>query len=181
MDPYAYDVREAASDPERSAPIPSEADRAQIGRRARHAVVYLAWDGDRLHRIVLPVYGMGMWSTIRGLVALENDFNTIAGATFYEQAETPGVGDRITRADWLAKWQGRKIYDGKGVPQFAIAAGEVEPGSASALHNVDGISGATVTTDAVTAMMRFWFGPWGYQGLLEHLRAEPPERQADTS
>ena len=174
VDPYTLDVRLARDDPERSAAIPPGEDAAQVGRRARHAVVYLVWDERALERVVLPVHGMGMWSTIRGFIALEGDLNTIAAASFFEQAETPGVGDRITRADWLGKWQGRKVYDEDGVPQFAIAAGRVEPGSASALHHVDGLSGATVTADAVTAMVQFWFGPWGYQGLLERLRAEPP-------
>lgn len=176
LDAVAFDAREAGQDPERSAAIPSGEDSAKLGRRPRHAVVYLVWGDAGLERIVLPVYGMGMWSTIRGFIALGSDFNTIAAALFYEQAETPGVGDRITHADWLEKWRGRRIYDDNGVPQFAIAQGRVEPGSASALHNVDGLSGATVTADAVTAMIRFWFGPWGYQGVLERLRAEPPVR-----
>lgn len=175
-DAFAFDTREAERDPEFSEPIPAEADRARLGRRAWQGVLYLVWGDAGLERIVLPVYGMGMWSTIRGFIALEPDFDTIAGALFYEQAETPGVGDRITHADWLAKWRGRRIYDDHGVPQFAIAAGRVEPGSASALHNVDGLSGATVTADAVTAMVQFWFGPWGYQKALERLRTEPPVR-----
>lgn len=176
MDPYTYDSGRAAENPDTSAAIPAVEDLARLGRRARHAVVYLVWGPDGFERMILPVHGQGMWSTIRGFVALEKDLNTIAGAVFHEQAETPGVGDRITGAEWLAKWRGRKIYDEDGAAQFAVAAGRVEPGSAAALYQVDGLSGATVTGEAVTAMVRFWFGPWGYRELLNHLRAEPPAR-----
>lgn len=174
MDPITFQARRAADDPEGSTAIPAEADRARLGRRAQHAVVYLVWGEDGLQRIVLPVYGMGMWSTIYGYISLEGDLNTIAGVLFHEQAETPGVGDRITHPQWLQKWQGRKIYDEEGVPRFAVVPGRVEPGSAAALHGVDAISGATVSTDAVTSLVQFWFGPWGFRGLLDHLREAPP-------
>jgi len=175
MDPYALDVTETAADPELSTAIPAGEDWAQLGRRGRYSVMFLLWEGDRLDRIVLPIHGTGMWSTIRGYVMLEADLNTIAGATFYEQAETPGVGDRITRKDWLEKWRGRKIYDEPGTVQFMVSSGRVAPGSASELHNVDVLTGATVTADAVTHMMRFWFGPWGYLPVLQWLREQPPQ------
>ncbi len=155
--------------------VPVAQDLARLGVRANRVIVYLVWGQHGLERMVFPVHGMGMWSTLRGYVALGSDLNTIADVSIYEQSETPGVGDQITRPGWLAKWRGRKIYDDNGVPQFAVASGKVEPGSASALHGVDAISGATVTTDAVTAMVRFWFGPWGYQSLLENLREHPPQ------
>lgn len=158
-----------------STALPTADDLAGLGSRANRVVVYLVWGTDGLERIIVPVVGMGMWSTLRGYVALEPDLNTIADVSFYEQGETPGVGDQITRPEWLAKWRGRKIYDDDGIPQFAVASGKVDPGSASALHGVDAITGATVTTDAVTALIRFWFGPWGYQALLQNLREHPPQ------
>lgn len=162
-----------------STAIPVADDLARLGFRTNRVIVYLVWGTDGLERIIVPVVGMGMWSTLRGYVALASDLNTIADVSFYEQAETPGVGDQITRPDWLAKWRGRKIYDDDGVPQFAVASGKVDSKSASALHGVDAITGATVTTDAVTALVRFWFGPWGYQALLENLRQHPPQPPID--
>lgn len=163
-----------------STAIPAADDLAGLGSRANQVMVYLVWGTDGLERIIVPVVGMGMWSTLRGYVALEPDLNTIADVSFYEQGETPGVGDQITRPEWLAKWRGRKIYDDDGIPQFAVASGKVDPKSASALHGVDAITGATVTTDAVTALVRFWFGPWGYQALLQNLREHPPQPLDET-
>jgi Na+-transporting NADH:ubiquinone oxidoreductase subunit C len=176
----ASDIRDQslesiASGAVQSTAIPAADDLAGLGARENRVIVYLVWGAEGLERIILPVAGMGMWSTLRGYVVLGPDLNTIVDASIYEQAETPGVGDQITRPDWLAKWRGRKIYDDDGVPQFAVASGKVDPESASALYGVDAITGATVTTDAVTAMVRFWFGPWGYQALLENLRDHPPQ------
>jgi Na+-transporting NADH:ubiquinone oxidoreductase subunit C len=178
----AHDLNFAsdASHSSQETAIPVAEDTARLGFRDRLVTVYLVWDQGALDRIILPVHGMGMWSELRGFVALDPDLNTIADVSIYQQAETPGVGDQITQPEWLAKWRGRKIYDEEGVPQFAVASGKVEPGSATALHNVDAISGATVSTDGVTALVRFWFGPWGYQALLENLREHPPQAPVDT-
>lgn len=175
------DFDSTASQPSQKTAIPVGEDIARLGFRAKLVTVYLVWDQGVLDRIILPVQGMGMWSELRGFVALDPDLNTIADVSIYQQAETPGVGDQITQPGWLEKWRGRKIYDEDGVPQFAVASGKVEPGSATALHNVDAISGATVSTDAVTALVRFWFGPWGYQSFLKNLQEHPPQAPIDTS
>ena len=118
--------------------------------------------------------GNGMWSTLYGYIALESDLNTIADAVFYEQNETPGLGDQITRPDWLAQWKGRQIYDAQGELRFAVSAGRVEPGSSTAQYEVDALTGATVTADAVTALVHYWLGPHGYQPFLSQLREQPP-------
>jgi Na+-transporting NADH:ubiquinone oxidoreductase subunit C len=111
-----------------------------------------------------------MWSTLYGLVALEADLNTIAAATFFEQAETAGLGDQIEDPAWLASWQGRRLFGPSGDIHFQVAPGPVEAGSPAAAYQVDGLSGATITGNAVTALVRFWFGPYGYGPLLEQLR-----------
>lgn len=133
------------------------------------ATVYLVWRDNNFVRIILPISGEGMWSTLYGYIALEPDLNTIAGATFYDQQETPGLGDQITRPDWLAKWKGRRIYDERGDLRFAVAGSTVDPGSSSALYEVDALTGATVTADAVTDLVHHWFGPRGYQPFITHM------------
>jgi Na+-transporting NADH:ubiquinone oxidoreductase subunit C len=173
INPYTFDQRKAATDPERSAPIPGEADVAKLGRRSHHAVVYLAWSDGELNRIILPIHGQGMWSTIYGFVALESDFNTIAAVTFYEQAETAGIGDRILRADWQARWAGRFVYDESGEVGFRIAERKVDLNSPSARYEVDALTGATVTATGVTNLVRFWLGPQGFGPLLDNLRRDP--------
>ena len=111
-----------------------------------------------------------------GYIALEPDFNTIADMTFYEQNETPGLGDQITYPDWLAQWRGRQIYDDHDDLRFAVALTRVEPGSLSAPYEVDALTGATVTANAVTALVHYWFGEHGYRPFLRHLQEQSPAR-----
>jgi Na+-transporting NADH:ubiquinone oxidoreductase subunit C len=115
-----------------------------------------------------------MWSMIRGYIALEPDLNTIAAMSFYEQNETPGLGDQVTHEHWLQQWRGRRIYDDHGKPRFSVSEGVVVAGSANADYEVDALTGATVTANAVTGLVHYWFGPHGYQEFLSHLRENPP-------
>jgi Na+-transporting NADH:ubiquinone oxidoreductase subunit C len=176
FDPYTFDARKAATDPELSEPIPPGEDLATLGRRSRFKTVYLVWNDGELERVVLPIRGAGMWSMMYGYVALEADFNTIAGVQFYEQNETPGLGDQIAKPHWQAKWAGKQLYDEAGEMLFHIAEGPVAEGASGAEYQVDALTGATVTANAVTALMRYWFGPNGYGPLLDRMREQPPER-----
>jgi Na+-transporting NADH:ubiquinone oxidoreductase subunit C len=176
IDPETFQPRAAALDAELGVAIPPEYDLARLGRRSRFEIVYLAYDGDEIRRVILPIVGQGMWSTMYGFIALENDFSTIAAATFYEQAETAGIGDRVTDPDWLAIWEGRRLFGTDGSFRFRIASGPVDPVSAAAAHEVDGISGASVTASGVSRLVEYWFGPHGYAPFLENLRSETPTR-----
>jgi Na+-transporting NADH:ubiquinone oxidoreductase subunit C len=175
LDPYTFDQRRAAARESDSTPIAPEQDLARLGRRSQHAVVYLVWNGDELQRIILPIHGAGMWSMLYGFIALEGDLNTIAAATFYEQAETPGLGDVITHESWLSKWEGRKVYDPEGEPAFRVGPGRIDPASAPGRHGVDALTGATITSDAVTNLVRYWLGPHGFQPLLQNLAEQPAQ------
>jgi Na+-transporting NADH:ubiquinone oxidoreductase subunit C len=177
FDPYTFDARKAAADPELSVAIPAREDWAKLGRRSRYNAVYLVWEQGVLQRIILPIHGAGMWSMIYGYLAVEGDFNTIAGVSFYEQNETPGLGDQITRNYWRAQWQGKQLFDDSGELLFHVAEGPVSPGSAAAAYQVDALTGATVTANAVTALVRYWLGPDGYGPLLKRLRERPPSPQ----
>ena len=179
IDPNTFSERQSLNDPDRSVAIPSDQDRAKLGRRSRFSPVYMVWKEDGLDRVILPVRGNGMWSMIYGYIALEPDLNTISGMTFYEQNETPGLGDQITHAHWLEQWQGRRVYDYKGNPRFRINEATVAPGSANSDFEVDALTGATVTCNAVTSMMHYWFGPHGYQPFLLAMRDKPPEKPAE--
>jgi len=167
-----YNPRAARNNPATSTVIPPDADIASLGRRENYAVIYLVWTDDGLGRVILPVYGQGMWSTIYGYLALEADLNTIAAMSFYEQAETAGLGDQVQSVAWLAGWPGRQLFAGDEV-RFRVAAGR-----SVSDYEVDGMTGATVTGDAVTRLIRYWFGPDGYGPLFEQLQAQPPQRLA---
>ena len=166
MNPLTFDQRQALSDPERSVAIPSDLDVASLGRRSRYAKVYIVGDAERPERIILPIHGQGMWSTIYGFLALDADLNSVAAVMFYEQGETAGIGDKILESGWQAGWRGQALFDAGGALAFRVA-----DGAAVAPHEVDAIAGATITTNAVTAMVQYWFGPHGFGPFLDNLRA----------
>ena len=170
--PTTFDTWSTAGDPGLSIAIPELQDLAKLSRRSRLVTIYLVKENTDLKRMLLPIYGQGMWSTLYGFIALEPDLNTVADITFFEQAETAGIGDRILGADWQASWRGRKLYDENGTLQFRIGRGDVEPTTLAAVYQVDAISGATITVDAVTNLVRYWFGPHGFAPFLETYRAE---------
>lgn len=181
VDPLTFDMRRAANDPELSTGVPGGQDLASIGRRSRYATVYMVWNEEGLDRLILPVRGAGMWSMLYGYIALDSDFTTIAGMAFYEQTETPGLGDQITHEHWLEQWQGKQVYDDQGTALFNVSEGKVQPGSVHAPFQVDALTGATVTANAVTGLVQYWFGPHGYKGLLDQMKDHPPVRTEDKS
>ena len=174
IDPHTFDKRRAVNDPELGLRIPPDLDVASMGRRSRYAPVYLVWNGDELDRLILPVRGSGMWSMLYGYIAVEDDLSTIAGMSFYEQNETPGLGDQITHEHWLDHWRGRRIFDDHWNVMFRVSEDTVAAGSEAALYEVDALSGATVTANAVTNLMHYWFGPHGYGPFIETVREQPP-------
>ena len=170
VDAASYDALGAAKDPDRSVPIPEELDIANIGRRATLANVYLVRDGDdNVQHIILPVYGPGLWSTMYGFIALEPDANTVVGLQFYEHEETPGLGDQVDDVQWRALWRGKVVYDELGEPAIEVIRGRVTDG-ANARHQVDGLSGATLTGRGVTKLLRYWLGEHGYRPYLKRMR-----------
>ena len=178
FDPYTFDGRKAATDPGLSVAVPSGEDIASLGRRSSYETVYLVWRDGELDRVVLPIRGAGMWSMLYGYISLESDFNTIAGVMFYEQNETPGLGDQIAKPHWQAKWVGKKLYEDTDDVLFHVAEGPVAAGASGAAYQVDALTGATITANAVTALVQYWFGPHGYGPLLERLREQPPHQPA---
>lgn len=99
---------------------------------------------------ILPVSGKGLWSTIYGYIALEQDKATVRGITFYKHGETPGLGGEVENPQWTSQWVGKSIRrdDGIGV---IVKKGKVDPGVArEKAHYVDGLAGATITSNGVT-------------------------------
>ncbi len=167
----AFDQRKAAKDPARSVAIAPEQDVAKIRRRAKQASVYVVEKDGQTGLIILPVHGYGLWSTMYGFVALEPDANTISRVQFYEHAETAGLGSRITDPGWVGQFAGKRVYDEKGETRVRVVKGNVAAGSPGAAYEVDGISGATLTADGVTNLLRYWFGEQGFGLYLAKLGA----------
>ena len=172
-DPAAadFDMLEAARDPESSAALADADDAARIRRLPHFAKIYLVRRGAEVSRMVLPLYGYGLWSTLYGFIALEADANTVHGLQFYQHGETPGLGGRVDDPAWRALWEGKRIYDEGPHPVLEVVKGRVRAGDGRAAWKVDGLSGATITGNGVGNMIRFWFGDLGYRRFLENYRS----------
>lgn len=171
VDPNTYDQRKAAKDPARSIAIPAGDDMANIRNRARLAKVYLLKSGDRIETIVLPVHGYGLWSTMYGFLALEGDGQTIVGLNFYDQAETPGLGGEVVNPVWRALWKGKKVYGEDQKPAIGLIKGVVDTQRSGSEFQVDGLAGATLTSNGVTNLLRYWLSGQGFSLYLEKIRS----------
>jgi Na+-transporting NADH:ubiquinone oxidoreductase subunit C len=172
IDPETFDPERAAKDPERSVAIPPELDIARIGRRAKRARIYLVREGGEVTRIILPVSGYGLWSTLYGFLALEPDGNTVADIVFYAHAETAGIGDFVSKAAWRHGWHGKRVYDENGVLRLEVSKGRATTDDPLSDYRVDGVSGATLTGNGVTNLIRYWLGDQGYGPFLHNIRGE---------
>lgn len=170
VDTSKYDQRKAAKDPALSTRLSADDDIASIKRQARFSQVYLLRNEGQLASVVLPVHGYGLWSTLYGYLAMEGDGNTVQGLGFYEHAETPGLGGEVDNPKWKALWPGKLAYDETGEPALHVIKGKVDPASAGAVHAIDGLSGATLTSNGVSNLIRFWTGERGYQSFLQRVR-----------
>jgi len=170
-----FDPRKAAKDPALMVVVPPEIDIARVKTRARYAPVYLFRDDEgELDYIVLPVNGYGLWSTMWGFIALEGDANTVAGLRFFEHAETPGLGAEIDNPRWLALWPGQLVYDDEGTVRIEVIRGPVNPDAPESqrVHQIDGMSGATLTGNGVTNMLHYWLSQEGFAPYLKRIQEQ---------
>jgi len=170
LDPGTYSPQAAARDPRTGLAIPPANDLAGIKRRSRFVPVYLVHEDDQLRLIILPVYGTGLWSTMYGLLALRADADTVAGVSFYEQAETAGLGAEVANPKWQAGWVGKRIYDDTDEVRFHLVKGGVTGQGEAAAHDVDALSGATLTSNGVTDLVRYWLGDEGFGRYLAQVK-----------
>ncbi|WP_027857003.1 Na(+)-translocating NADH-quinone reductase subunit C [Marinobacterium jannaschii] len=170
--PAKYDARKAAKDPQQGVSLSKEMDIASIKYQAKIMPVYLVQQGESVDKVILPVHGYGLWSTLYGFLALEGDLNTVVGLGFYSHAETPGLGGEVDNPSWKALWPGKKVYqEGSVEPAIGLIKGSVDPAVPGAEHQIDGLSGATLTSVGVTNLVQFWMGKNGYAPFLANLKA----------
>lgn len=167
FDARTFDDRAAAADPATSEALTD--DPAGIGRQPEYVTVYLLRDADgALDKVVLPVYGYGLWSTLYGFIALEKDANTIFGLQFYDHAETPGLGAEVDNPRWRTLWRGKRVYDDEGSVTITVAKAPPPEGMD---YYVDALSGATLTSRGVDNLIHFWMGERGFEPFIERLKA----------
>jgi Na+-transporting NADH:ubiquinone oxidoreductase subunit C len=121
----------------------------------RKLPVFLRRDNGKTTALCMPIVGKGLWSTLYGYIALGTDYNTVVGLTFYKHGETPGLGAEIESAWFLKNFQGKKIYDTRGnLVSVTVVKGTVSASSPMKDHEVDGISGATLTGNGVNLLLK---------------------------
>ncbi len=170
IDLATYDQLKAAKDPSLSEPIPAEDDIASLSRREKFAKVYLVKDDNgTLEKIVLPIRGYGLWSTLKGFIALKSDLNTVVGLGYYDHKETPGLGGEVDNPKWKSLWSGKKVYNSDGDVALSVIKGQVTESTPGAEHKIDGLSGATLTSNGVDYMVDYWLGDNGYAPFLDNL------------
>jgi Na+-transporting NADH:ubiquinone oxidoreductase subunit C len=174
LPPESLDERKAAKDPKYSEEI--QDPHVGIGRKANYRQVYFTGKGDEIERIILPVHGKGLWSTMYGFLALDRDMTTIRSFAFYEHGETPGLGGEVDNPRWKASWVGKRAFDDTWELKLTVVKGNAGP---DAVYEVDGLSGATLTARGVQNLVRFWLGEEGYGPLLKKLREGKLREGAD--
>ena len=129
--------------------------------------IYIRMDNDEVQGIALPIAGKGLWSTIFGYCALNPDTDSVLGIQVYKHGETPGLGGEVEKKwftdnfvnhplnqpDGEIQYVPKRIRDKSGkIISIKVVKGGVDysESNTSSIHQVDGISGATVTADGVT-------------------------------
>lgn len=178
LDPDSWDSRAAVNDKALSVSAPP--NRAGIVRVPKTALVFMLKSrGEQsgggtdhpgendagISGLLLPIEGKGLWSTLYGYIALEADLNTIRGITYYQHGETPGLGGEVENPRWKNGFHGKKLFDRAGRMAFKVVKGRAGDDP----FKVDGISGATTTSNGVTHMIDFWMGENGFGPFLKRI------------
>jgi Na+-transporting NADH:ubiquinone oxidoreductase subunit C len=122
-------------------------------------------DPNQTEYVVLPVFGYGLWNNIWGFVALKSDMSTIQGVKFQHAGETPGLGARIESDEEVQyRYKGKTIYEDGKLISVTMMKGEGQDYSGKP-HQVDGMSGATLTAKGVNNMLKDYLA--SYENYLK--------------
>ncbi len=171
IDVNKFDQYVSQKDPRFTYVIPRSSDLAGIKIRSKYSKVYLVLDDYGISEIILPVHGKGLWSTMYGFMALDKDTTTVKGFSFYSHGETPGLGGEVDNSSWKKLWQGKKLYDDNWVSSLNVIKGVVDKSNEKAVYQVDGLSGATLTSNGVSNIISYWSSHDGFAKFLEKVRS----------
>lgn len=132
----------------------------------RQLPVYKCTLQDGSVKYILPMYGAGLWGPIWGYVSVDADGSTVYGAYFAHQGETPGLGAEIEKPAFSDQFQGKNLFkNDRFMPIEVVKAGQKPIGDED---YVDGISGGTITSKGVGAMLANCIAP--YEAYLTTIR-----------
>lgn len=169
-DASKYDAEAALLDDALNTKLPTSTDVAVLKKRENRAHVYLVKTSESNEtpvKYVFPIRGKGLWSTIKGFLAVNADLKTAAAVTFYEDGETPGLGGEINSEDFQQQWPGKIVLADDGSVVLKISK------AASGNQEISSLSGATITSIGVQNMVYYWLGPDGFGKYLQNLRGAP--------
>ncbi len=124
--------------------------------------------------LVLPIRGRGLWSTLYGYIALDVGINKgpeaikVVGLTYYKHGETPGLGGEVENQIWKDKWPEKQVFSS----DWSVELQVTKASNVSEEFKVDALSGATLTSNGVTNMLRFWLGEKGFGPYLRSIAGD---------
>ena len=144
------------------------AEQSKVAPDKRILPVFLC-STDHGDKYILPVYGAGLWGPIWGYVAFDSNGETIYGAYFAHQGETPGLGAEIEKPAFSSQFEGKNVFNDEG--KFtSVAVSKVGHAPTDGTPYVDAISGGTVTSTGVQKMLFDSLEP--YTVFLRHLAVD---------
>lgn len=147
-----YDIKndKLISGQVRAFDIDLKAEQAKEKNEGRGAFPIYIFTKDGKEGIVIPTRGNGLWGPVYANIALDEDLNTVVGVTFSHESETPGLGAEITTKKFQEPFIGKQILDKNGKVVSIAVKKHADP---AGLHEVDAISGGTMTSNGVSAML----------------------------
>jgi Na+-transporting NADH:ubiquinone oxidoreductase subunit C len=112
--------------------------------------VFVAQMDDGSKKYILPLLGRGLWGPIWGYISLNDDYNTVYGASFAHKSETPGLGAEIANADFQSQFKGKQIFKDDQFVSISVIKGGAQPSNP---HGVDAVSGGTITSQGLEDML----------------------------
>lgn len=168
-DAESFNGIKAAKDTSLSRALSTAEDIAKIRRLENYSTVYLVNDDHgNFETLILPVRGYGLWGTMYGFIAIAKDLNTVVGFGFYEHSETPGLGGEVDNPKWKATWPGKKVFADNTSDLVSLHV--VKGYAGSDVNAVDGLAGATLTSNGVTNTIKFWLGKDAFGPFIDNLR-----------
>lgn len=165
------DIKAAVNGKVASDPIDPKSSSVGIKARPKFVTIYYYEEAGKVERVIFPIVGKGLWSTMYGFIVLKDDYNTISTIIFYDQGETAGLGGEIANPKWQAKWSEKHVYNENG-EMIRVVRGNANPANPNIDVMVDGIGGSTLTCNGVTNTVHYWLGENGFGPYIEKMKSE---------
>ena len=140
-------------------PVAADAGTDEILEPFARAVRTVRWRGETIYvreeagapvAYAVEILGNGLWGPMRGVLALDADGEHILAVSFFEQTETPGLGGEVASPEFSRRFAGKRV---RGILDDSVGIRVTRPGTARGLREIDGITGATITSKAVEAAL----------------------------